>query len=403
MKWYQKLTWFFLKLTFGNFLKWFYGLKKIDFADEPDEPYVLLSNHAHHLDAFLIAVFLNKPIRYLGSDENASILQQILGKLVGLIYTDKGNVDPKAVRALYKSIKEKVSIGIFPEGDGSWDGETEPFYLNTIKMVRRFNLPVRTVRIRGGFLTQPRWGFSMRKGSITVEMDTLSRECIGIMSDEELYHSITNKLYQNDIKDNLQRGVRFDSKKAAGGVSRLLWKCPVCQSEDTLNGSGNTVRCTHCGNEWTINANMEIVNYTLNPEKFADLKDWSDYQKDLIRQSLESGHDHLAWSGPVKLSKVTGRGRGINRMALKTGKTVWCNLALTRTHLIFSDTLTHQVIRQFPLEAISGFVDCQSLYCRFKAAGETWLINFGAKNSSRYHYYFKWMEKQPAQIPVMSN
>ena len=111
MKLYQRITWKFLQLTYGIFVKKNYNITCIKHKEEPKPPYILLSNHYFFIDAFFIAEFLKNPVHYLGSDEITNVFQQILDKLVGLAYIEKGKIDPRAVKNIFKIINDKDSIG----------------------------------------------------------------------------------------------------------------------------------------------------------------------------------------------------------------------------------------------------------------------------------------------------
>src|SRR4030042_1188786 len=156
MKIYQNLSWKFLKFTFGNFAKHYFNIKCINQDFEPEPPYLLLANHNYFIDAFFISMYLKNPVHFLASDEIMNFFQEILGKLVGLVYIQKGITDTSAVKELLKHLNNKESIAVFPEGDGTWDGETDEISNSVIKFVRLNKIPILTVKIKGGYLTRPR-------------------------------------------------------------------------------------------------------------------------------------------------------------------------------------------------------------------------------------------------------
>lgn len=387
MKGYQKFTWKFLQLTAGIIFKKVFNMKMTEENPEPDEGYILLANHAHHIDAFFIASFLKRPLHYLGSDEIATLVQQILADLTGMIYTQKGTIDPSAVRTLLKLVRSGDSIGIYPEGDGTWDGQTDTLYVNIIKLVKRFKVPLRLVVTRGAYLTRPRWADVTRRGKITMEFKTLTKEEIAGLSEQELFDRIVQYLYNNDIKYHLEHDIRFKTSKAAGGIQYLLWKCPVCMTHDRITGRGNTITCKACNETWKTNGNMQVI-----PElnEITDLKDWSDWQQKAIDSAVtDTGDEQLTASQNICVEILERTGGLINKRKKIFKKYADGELVLYKDALVFNPDKKSKPQLKLPIDEITNYIDCVNHYFLVYTTTETYKIDFNKKNSSRYIHFLR--------------
>ena len=84
-----------------------------------DRPVVFCANHAHAMDPFLLALGLPRtmPIRFMAKRElmDAPLLGWFLGKL-GAYGVDRGHSDARALRISIESLRDGVSLLVFPEG-----------------------------------------------------------------------------------------------------------------------------------------------------------------------------------------------------------------------------------------------------------------------------------------------
>ena len=81
-------------------------------------PAILVSNHKHWLDPFLIGIKVRDyEIHYLGKKElvKTRIGEKLLDKL-HMIVVDRHNSDLKAMRACVDTVRKGYILGIFPEG-----------------------------------------------------------------------------------------------------------------------------------------------------------------------------------------------------------------------------------------------------------------------------------------------
>lgn len=92
-------------------------------------PLVLAANHFSHLDPFVAAVAMRRPVRFLGVDElfGRSWFFDGLTYYLGVIPMPRGPVPLRAMRTSLSHIRRGGAIGVFPEGRrvAEW-GESPP-------------------------------------------------------------------------------------------------------------------------------------------------------------------------------------------------------------------------------------------------------------------------------------
>ncbi|MBR6571428.1 MAG: (d)CMP kinase [Clostridia bacterium] len=89
-----------------------------------DAPYILIGNHSHLLDPFLIGVPIYRyQVYFLSKKElrSSRVIAWLLDKLQA-ISVDRHNMDMGALRACLKTLKDGRVLGIFPEGTRHKEG-----------------------------------------------------------------------------------------------------------------------------------------------------------------------------------------------------------------------------------------------------------------------------------------
>jgi 1-acyl-sn-glycerol-3-phosphate acyltransferase len=62
-------------------------------------------------------------------------------------------------------------IGIFPEGERTWDGRLRAFKYSTVRFLLSAQVPVVVVRILGGYQILPRWSKKIMKGKMCITVE----------------------------------------------------------------------------------------------------------------------------------------------------------------------------------------------------------------------------------------
>ena len=114
---------------------------KIRFEGEgnvPDKgPFVLVLSHQSHLDSLLLHTFCPRLMFTLAkSSVFRTRFMAWLAPRVGAIPTRRYQIDPQAVRVALRLIERGEGVGVFPEGERSWDGRLQPLRSGTRRTQR---------------------------------------------------------------------------------------------------------------------------------------------------------------------------------------------------------------------------------------------------------------------------
>jgi 1-acyl-sn-glycerol-3-phosphate acyltransferase len=305
-----------------------------------------------------------------------------LAVLVGAYGRRKGANDMAALRTTFELSRTGEAIGLFPEGDRSWDGSSAPIRPGAGKLVRRLGVPLVLARQKGNYLAHPRWASRPRRGPWSVEFSIFGAEELARCSDGLAEAIVSAAIRKNEIKDAIREGRSFECAGCAEGVERLLWRCPVCGRADTLRGAGDVVSCRACAARWELDANCRVrplnISRSLHAADIADLKDWSDWQARTLPEfaRVPARNAPALSSEGVVLSRREGQAAlriGSGRLYLKGwGK---------GSELVFEASGGRTV---FEASAIRGFVDNFNEFSEFDHRGQRWRLEFRGGNALKW-------------------
>ena len=281
-----------IRVTLGNYTKWRFQSvpENIDMVRNLEPPYLIMGNHGCVWDPFILNSHIPAPIHYVVSDSNfRSRLVSFGLSLVGSIPKTKALSDFETVKHIVKIKHRNGIIGIFPEGQSSWDGHSLPIYYSTAKLVKSLKVPVVVVELKGAFLSMPRWARSLRRGPVHVEYRLAFKpEDLKDMSVADVYAGLVRELSHDDFAYQRRHMIPFGGRNRAEYLEIVLFTCPRCEERHTLESSGNLLRCTACG--YTVRYNVygffEAVAGTLH---FDNLRSWNVWQIEKFTAYLDAG------------------------------------------------------------------------------------------------------------------
>lgn len=280
--WYQPPFFKINSLIVCNFLERRFNGEWNYIDPEPEGPYILLSNHANFFDPWFLGRKTDECICYMGNEDGMKGLSGVYTSIIGTFPKAKGERDSRSIRHMVKLVKANRTIGIFPEGDRSWDGRTDHLFTNTVRLVKKFKIPLRVVKATGNYLSGPRWAEEKRRGKIFYENRVLEPDEYLAMSDEELFKKLTDMLANNDFKDERLKNIPFKCKNPAHGIQHLLWLSPEGH-EDSLYGKGDQIICQQSGKRWHIDSNQNIEDFPYGK----NTQEWFDWQNAELQKRIK--------------------------------------------------------------------------------------------------------------------
>ena len=251
-------------------------------------PYLVLANHVNNWDPFFINCYVDEPLCFVAAAPlfRNQQLKKVLD-YAGTISKTKGRPDRSTIRNILKAKKNNRAIALFPEGNRTWNGETDKIVYSTAKLVKLLGIPVIIGNIKGGYLSQPRWSNNYRKGQISVSLTKLwNGDDLKELSIKEIDKVLNQVLYVDDIAWQQQTGIHFKGKQLAEYLERYLYTCPQCAKIDQMYSVDNKFRCQQCGYSVLYN---EAGTFDQYHEKFffKTIKSWSDWQNSFISEHIQ--------------------------------------------------------------------------------------------------------------------
>ena len=314
----------------------------------PKGPFVMVSNHQSFMD-FLLVMLTVYPRRL-----NAVAAQKFffyrpfnwLMPLMGAIPKNLFDPDMRSVMAMMEIIKRGDQLLLFPEGRCTMHGPYMGMHKATGKLIKKLHVPVLSCHIEGAYTCMPFWRKGFRRGHVRVTLaDLFSGQETQTLSIDEINSRIDARLSGSDTTTPTTTTAPtptttstptptptttsitpatptpastprlaapqplsvFRAKRLAEGLENILYYCPRCQQEFTLETSGNTIRCTGCNNSATMNRSAELIpaEDSSVPKTVAE---WYKVQVLYEMQFLHKDMDPIKTEVIVKMPLRAGRG-----------------------------------------------------------------------------------------------
>lgn len=132
-------------------------------------PFILIFNHQSILDP-LLAQSHCRPTVYsmTKSTQFAHPVFRWLLPRAGGFPVRRYRIDPQAVRTTLRYLSEGKVVGVYPEGERSWDGELQPLRRGTVRLLLKAGVPVVPCGIQGSFDVWPRWSSRPRRREVVI-------------------------------------------------------------------------------------------------------------------------------------------------------------------------------------------------------------------------------------------
>jgi 1-acyl-sn-glycerol-3-phosphate acyltransferase len=127
-------------------------------------PFILVANHQSVLDPILVQSACPRHLHtFTKSTQFSSRLFRWVLIRVNGIPTRRYRIDPQVVRVALRRLQAGGGVGIYPEGERSWDGTLQPFRQGTIRLLLKTGVPVLPCGVDGSYDVWPRWSRRIRR------------------------------------------------------------------------------------------------------------------------------------------------------------------------------------------------------------------------------------------------
>ena len=240
-----------LRVLLAPLLVWFYRLKAENLAvfKRIQPPYLVIPNHVMTWDPVIVSAFVRAPIHFVASDANfrSSFFSWWLRR-VGAIAKSKLMDDFGTLRTVMRLLRDGKVVGLYAEGQRTWDGRTQPIIPSTAKLVKAAKVPVIVPVMKGGYLSLPRWAFRSRRGRVVIDYRlALTREEVVRMDVEAIKERIESVMRHDEDEYQHEARIPYTRARAAEPLQLLLFTCPSCSTLNTMKSERRRFFCTECG------------------------------------------------------------------------------------------------------------------------------------------------------------
>ena len=250
-------------------------------------PYMMLSNHMHFIDFELAAqaTWPHSVSNVVSID--GYVIKWFLLEWIGAICTRKYTNDLHLIKSIRHVLKRGDILSMYPEARYTPCGTTSFLPESLGKLVKMNKVPVVTVIHRGNHLYAPFWNFrdKRRVPLHTTFTQLLTAEQVSEMSVEEINQAIKNALQYDDYRYQKENGIKIKEATRAEGLHKVLYQCPHCKTEFSMDSKGEELFCTTCGKRWVWQEDGYIR--ALNGEtEFDHVPDWYNWEKSEVQKQI---------------------------------------------------------------------------------------------------------------------
>lgn len=255
------------------------------------EPCLILMNHSCFLDLKIASACLFPRPFHIVCTSDGFVGKNLLMRFIGCIPTMKFVTDLTLVRdMLHVTRNLGGAILMYPEASYSFDGTATTLPESLGSFVKMLGVPVVMIRTYGAFTRTPLYNnLRARKVCVSADMEYLfSPEEIREMSADDLMAVLRQRFSFDSFAWQRDNGIVIDHPERADGLSRVLYKCPHCLSENGMHAEGIHITCTVCGKYYTLreDGQMEACD---GCTEFPHIPDWYAWERSCVRRELEEG------------------------------------------------------------------------------------------------------------------
>lgn len=288
-RWFNRI----LRHTFGLFLKHRFRIRAVgsQLFKSVKPPYVIVPTHQGTLDPFMVGYFVPEPVYWVTSDGNmrSSIMKLLLG-LVGSIPKSKAIPDIETIGWIMDVIRKRAGVvGIFAEGQASWNGHTQEIIPSTAKLLKLLKVPVIAAVLKGAYYSQPRWSWSVRPADMEIEFKlVMDGDEIRSSTVERILETLSGAMEHDEDEWRADHPARHRGNGRARHLELALFMCPVCGKAGSMRSLVNRLFCRHCGHVVRLSRSYTFTAVGDSVPRFRTIREWDEWQRPAFAESLQN-------------------------------------------------------------------------------------------------------------------
>lgn len=278
-----------------------------DENDVKGKQVILLSDHAATDTYKYVISGYSKYMRLNPTVGKQHFYTKVLGQLllmIGAIPKSLYESDIKSTKLMLSVLKKGGSLALFPEGVQSSSGSNHPIHPTTAKFVKKAGVTVVLCKSYGSYLRFPRYDQNVKNGHHEYHYEILLRpNDLKSMTEDEIYDRILERFKYSDFEWNLSRQYKYIGKHGnAHGIDNILFICPKCGAEFSLQTEDDTIECRCCGNRIKVTDTYDIFAADDNSiQPYRHIDEWYQSQRTKIRSEVKDPNYTLSYNCKLEL------------------------------------------------------------------------------------------------------
>lgn len=253
-------------------------------------PYIIFSNHMAFID-FELSAMVTYPNRVnnVVNIDGYHMMPWLL-TWIGSICTRKFTNDIHLVKSIRRVVQNGDILCLYPEARYTPIGTTAFLPESLGRLVKMNKVPLVVVTHHGNHLYSPFWAYANKRKvpMRTVFRQVLTAEQVASMSVDEINAAIREAMQYDEYRYQQENGILITEKYRAEGLHKVLYQCPHCHSEFSMDSKGAEIFCKHCGKRWFLEENGKLRALEGETE-FDHIPDWFEWERAQVRQQIERG------------------------------------------------------------------------------------------------------------------
>ena len=257
-------------------------------------PFVVIANHQAALDFVNLIGATARPMSFVTSDSFFNTLP-VKGfmKKIGVIPKQQFQTTVADLKKIKAVIDHGQPVVIYPAGLMCEDGLSTPIPAATYKFLKWLDADVYVARTQGTYFAMPKWSKGFRPGRTYLDIYKLfDREDLADTSLEQVKRKTDEALLFDAYREQETLLVKYKNNHRVSGLENVLYMCPDCRSEFTVQATGkDALRCSCCNVTRRSDAYGFLHKESDAGTELRYVSDWSREIYRTLKQKMERGQE----------------------------------------------------------------------------------------------------------------
>jgi 1-acyl-sn-glycerol-3-phosphate acyltransferase len=268
--------------------------------------FVVIANHQCMLDFVNLIDATSRPLSFVVSQSfyNSLPLKKIMDKM-GVIPKQQFQTavtDMKRIRAV---IEHGEPVVIYPAGLMCEDGLSTPIPAATYKFLKWLDTDVYMAKTTGAYFAMPKWSKKIRPGTTYMDVYQLfTKEELRQLDEQEIREKAEPTLLFDAYREQEEKGTPFVKGDNIEGLENVLYICPHCHSEFSMQVKDKTVIfCEKCGFAHQSDRFGFLHNVGNTDTEWRLVSDWSRHVYETVKDTVKST-EHYSLCAKVTVQTI---------------------------------------------------------------------------------------------------